>query len=191
VRRGVLALVVLAGLFVAGCGSSSRISSAAVKHLVLTKADLHGPFAPFSQGPTAGLDTQGTARANPERFGRKGGWIVRFRRTAVSKAGAAIVVSTVDVFGDSGGARSDLNAYGHDFARQAKDGLAKRLTVSHLGDRSAAVAVVGPGGGRSFVVAWVERNATASVTAISVGKNLTLGDVVSLARRQQDKLQHA
>jgi hypothetical protein len=189
VRRGVVALAVLGLAVVAGCGSSSRISSADVKHLVLTKADLHGQFQPFSKGPTAGLDTQGTSRSSPGRFGRKAGWVVRFRRIGAAKKGAAIVVSTVDVFGDSGGASSDLEAYGNDFARQAKDGLAERFTVSGLGDKSAAVGVAGPGGGKTFVVAWIERNASASVTAISVGKDITLADVVSLARLQQKRLQ--
>jgi hypothetical protein len=176
---------------VAGCGTSSRISSAEVKHLVLTKADLHGRFETFTEGPTASLDTQGTARADPERFGRKAGWVVRFRRSGTPKTGASIVVSAVDVFGDAGGAKSDLAAYRSDFARQAKNGLAEHLTVTDLGDGSVGASVVGPGGGRTFVIAWVERNASASVTASALGKGLTLDDVLVLARRQQARLQRA
>lgn len=183
---------VLCAVLAAGCGSSSGgISSADAKNLVLRASDLPDGFAPFAEGPTSTLDTQGTARADLQRFGRQGGWVVRLKREGGAKAGPLVVVSTVDVFPGSGGAKSDLDAYARDFARQVDTGLAKRLAVRNLGDEAVAARVAGPGGGSSFVIAWRKRNATGSVTASGLAGKLTLLDVLALARRQEAKLARA
>jgi hypothetical protein len=184
---------VLCAALVVGCGSSSGgISSADAKNLVLRASDLPDGFAPFTEGPTSTLDTQGTARADLDRFGRQGGWVARLKREGgATQAGPLVVVSTVDVFSGSRGAKSDLDAYARDFARQVDTGLAKRVAVRNLGDEAVAARVAGPGGGGSFVIAWRKRNATASVTASGFAGKLTLPDVLVLARRQEAKLARA
>jgi hypothetical protein len=173
---------------VAGCGSSARISGGDVKRLVLTQADLPG-FAAFAEGATSRLDTQGTVRGDLQRFGRRSGWVARFKRVGdAGKAGPALIVSMVDVFKSPSGARADLNAYRDDFARLVVDGLARRVAVQGLGDEVAAAELLGPG--KTFVVAWREANATSSVSATTVRK-LSLGAVLRLARRQEAKLARA
>jgi hypothetical protein len=174
----------LCALVLAGCGhGSSGFSAADTKQLVLKAADLPPGFDSFASGPTASLDVQGTRRSDPQRFGREGGWVERLRRSSP----AWIVVSTADVFRDAKGAESDLTAYGDEFDRQGANGLAKRMRPPRIGDGAIAAQLVAPGGEKGFAVAWTSGNASASVTAIGP-PTLHLGDVVSLARKQQRKL---
>jgi hypothetical protein len=183
VRAALVAFAALCAVLLAGCGHSSTISSSGAKKLVLKAADLPG-FESFASGPTASLDVQGSSRENPRRFGREGGWVERLRRSGP----AWIVVSTADVFHEAKGARSDLAAYSDDFAQMRADGLAKRLVPPKIGDGAIAAELVAPGGEKEFAVAWVSRNASASVTAIGPS-NLHLADVVALVRKQQAKIE--
>jgi hypothetical protein len=187
-RFGPVALALLCAAVAGGCGSSSGISSSHVKELVLTKADLRGEYSRFADGPTATLDTQGTTRADPERFGRQAGWVARFRRADGRRSGALVIASAADVFRSSKGARDDLRAYADDFARQTANGLGKRVVVRGLGESAVGARLSGPGGSASFVIAWVEGNATASVTASGLAEKLGVADVIALARRQEIKL---
>jgi hypothetical protein len=174
---------------VAGCGSSSaKISSEGLKQRVLRPADLAAGYTTFADASTASLDTQGTSRADPGRFGRRAGWVVRLKRAASTKRRPAIVVSAVDVFADAKGAKSDLDAYAHDIGRQAGSGLAKRLSVENLGDGAVAARLTSPGSTVAFTIAWREKNATASITATGFAGKLDFADVVALARRQEAKL---
>jgi hypothetical protein len=184
-------------LVLAACGSgSSKISADQLKSLVLREGDLSASFQSFAEGPTASLDTQGTPRANPQRFGRNGGWVVRFNRpgTAATK-GPLVVVSTVDVFDGVQGAKDDLAAYRAQFDRQIaqQGGSATPVTVRGLGDEAAGVTSVQAGGAsvRFFTIAWRERNATASVTANGFGRRIDMADVLRLARVQERKLTRA
>lgn len=140
-------------------------------------------YVSFASGPTSSLDVQGTTRSDPGRFGRTGGWVERLKRASPP----GIVVSTVDVFRDAKGASADLSAYGDEFARQRESGLAKPASVPGIGDRAIATELVAPGGEKEYAVAWVFRNASASVTAIGP-ESLQLANVVALARKQQAKL---
>jgi hypothetical protein len=178
-------------LLLPGCGRESKISAARSKALALGERDLPAQFEVFVEGPTATLDTQGTPRASLQRFGRKGGWVVRFNRsgTATTK-GPLVVVSTVDVFSDAGGARADLGAYRAQFRRQMADQNARRVGVSGLGDEAVALSSVQPGGKavRSFTVAWRERNATGSMTANGFDGRIQFRDVLRLARIQEARM---
>ena len=179
------ALAALCALLLVGCGHSSpQLSSGAVKKLVLMPQDMPRGYSAFAEGPTASLDVQGTPRASPERFGREGGWVERMRRSSP----AMVVVSTVDVFGDAKGARSDLSAYGDQFAAQRENGLAKRVRPPQVGDGAIAAELLAPGAQKGFAVVWASRNASASVTAIGPAR-LRLADVVALARKQQAKIE--
>jgi hypothetical protein len=174
----------LCALLLAGCGhGSSSLSAADAKNFVLKPGDLPSGFESFASGPTASLDVQGTTRSNLQRFGREGGWVERLRRSSPAR----IVVSTVDVFHDARGAKSDLAAFGDDFALQRENGLAKRVVLPQIGDGAIGAELVAPGGQNGYAVVWVFRNASASVTAI--GSKLDLADVVTLARKQQAKIE--
>jgi hypothetical protein len=182
--------VVLCTVLVAGCGSSSsKISSSNAENMVLKAADLPAGFEAFAKGPTASLDVQGTTRADLTRFGREGGWVERLRREGHGP-GLALVVSTVDVFKDGKGAEADITAYGDELARQRENGLAQRVRPPQLGDGAIGARLSAPGGEQAFTIVWIDRNASASVTAFGFGK-VTLADVAALARRQQAKLAHA
>lgn len=176
---------------VAGCGSSSKLPHTKLDRLVLEQRDLPKAFAAFANGPTAMLDTHGTPRADPQRFGREAGWVARFNRPgSTATKGALVVVSTVDVFDSEDGARRDFDAYGRQFKGQIANRLARSLAVRDLGDEAAALTSVsaGPTRVRTFVIYWRHRNGTASVTANGFDRNLSFADALALARRQQEKL---
>jgi hypothetical protein len=180
-------------LALAACGSTDTISADAAKTLVLSERDLPAHFAAFADGPTATLDTQGTPRADLERFGRKGGWVARFNRPGSAQTnGPLVVVSTADVFGGEGGAKADLGAFRQQFGEEiARRPVGARLVrVPALGDDVAAITSKQEGSPavRFFTVAWRERNASASITASGFADRIRLSDVVRLARRQQQKL---
>jgi hypothetical protein len=178
-------LAALCALALAGCGhGSSTLSASDAKDLVLKAVDLPSGYESFTSGPTASLDVQGTTRSNLSRFDRQGGWVERLRRSRPP----LIVVSTVDVFRDAKGARSDVAAYGEEFARMRADGLARRVGPPRVGDGAIAAGLVAPGGQKEFAVVWAFRNASASLTVIGPAK-LHLADVVALARKQQAKLE--
>lgn len=186
-------------LLVSACSSESngsKISAGQLESLVLAGSDLPAPFRAFAEGPTATLDTRGTPRADPQRFGRKGGWVARFNRPGTaSTEGPLVVASTVDVFGDTGGAKDDLAAYRAQFSGQVRSqgGTTRLIEVRRLGDQAVGVTSVQPGGTpvRFFTIAWREGNATASVTANGFGGRIQLADVLALARLQERKLARA
>ena len=186
----ILALAVSA-LLTACAGSESKISTSGLKGLVLHQADLKGPFSTVVDGPTARLDVQGTSRSDLHRFDRRGGWVIRLHRPG-SKAtrGPLVVASTVDVFGGSGGAKQDLELFRAQLSRIPGG---TPVSVSNLGDDATAATSVQPGAlaVRSFTIAWRERNAVASVTANGFDGKVSFGDVLRLARRQEEKLAHA
>ena len=178
-------LAALCVLVITGCGhSSATLSASAAKNLVLHEADLGPGYVSFASAPTSSLDVQGTNRSDLARFGRKGGWVERLKRSSPP----GLVVSTVDVFRDHKGASADLSAYGDGLARQRSDALAIRMSAPGIGDGpTIAAELVAPGGQKEYSVAWTFRNASASVTAIGP-QSLHLADVVALARKQQAKL---
>ena len=186
-----LAVVLLAGCFVSGCGSGGpKIPDENLGRLVLHAADLPRSFAPFYNGPQAKIDVTGPARSDPTRFGRKGGWVARFHRGGGrGTPGPLVVVSSVDVFGSSGNANDDLDAYKADFDRQAAVAT-RTLHPPRIGDETVGVTYVQPGplAIRFFTIAWRYRNATAAVTAEGFGNRIRLGDALKLARRQQRRL---
>jgi hypothetical protein len=189
-------VVLACALLCSACGSGSEISAGHLKSLVLADSDLGAPFQLFAEGPTAILDTRGTTRADPKRFGREAGWVARFNRagTAATK-GPLVVVSTVDVFGDAGGGKDDFEAYRAQFQRQIaqQGGSTKLVQIRRLGDEAVGVSSLQPGSPavRFFTIAWRERNATASIAANGFGGRIELGDVLRLARAQENKLSRA
>jgi hypothetical protein len=180
--------VTLVLLPAAGCGSSGpKVDASAQTRLVLQRADLPKPFTPFYVGPQLMAD-QTPARADPKRFGRKGGWIARYRRAGSRRTpGPLIVVSRVDVFGDASGAKKDLDRYRSDFAAP----FAKRVHAPRLGAEAIAI-VSGQGSGatavRTYAIAWREGNATAELEANGFARRFSLSDASKLARKQDARL---
>lgn len=174
-----------------GSGGGSKIASTGLQGLVLRESDLGAPFSTVVAGPTASLDVQGTPRSDLHRFDRRGGWVIRLNRPGTkSTRGPLVVASTVDVFGGSGGAKQDLELFRAQLSRIPGS---KPVSVSKLGSDATAVTSIQPGGlpVRSFMVAWRDRNAVASVTANGFDGKITWRDVLRLARRQERKLANA
>lgn len=189
-RRLLLIPVVVAVAFgVAGCGGGATISQDRLSGLVLQPRDLPRPFSSFFDGRQSKLDATSSVRANPSRFGRKDGWISRFRRPGSTQtSGPLVVVSRADLFGNSGGAKTDLHAYAYEFAHEPGPG--HRLKPPQLGDQAIGETFIQPGPNpvRFVVVAWRYRNVSASVSAEGFDGRIGLGDAVRLARLQQRRI---
>ncbi len=186
-------LALLLVLAAVGCGGSNRIAAGDAESLVLRPRNLPAAFSPFYDGPIVRLDTMGTVRSDPQRFGRKGGWIVRYRRAGSAKTrGPLVVESRADVFGSESGAKQDLDAYRHVFDRViSRSGRAARLVrVPVIGDDAVAMTTIQQGLGkvRFYTVAWRDRNATASVSINGFAPGVTLADAVALARAQERRV---
>jgi hypothetical protein len=191
-RRGVLLLAMAAVICgVSACGGAATIPVQRLSSLVLTEHDLPRPFSSFFVGRQSSLDATSDVRSDPARFGRKDGWIARFRRSgSANTSGALVVVSRADLFGDSGGAKEDLKAYAYEFAREPGAGQ-RELTPPPIGDQAIAETYIQPGTKpvRFVVVAWRYRNVSASVSA--EGFDVRPGDVFRLARLQQRRIARA
>jgi hypothetical protein len=186
-RRPVIALLASTALVcaVSACGGEATIPEGRLSGLVLRDRDLPPAFSPFSVGPQSSVDATSPLREDPTRFGRKGGWIARYRRSgSVSTRGALVVVSRADLFGDSGGAQKDLQEYSTELANEP-GATPHALKLPRLGDQAYGETFFQPGAHpvRYVVIAWRYRNVTASVEA--EGFHLRTADVVALAQRQQ------
>jgi hypothetical protein len=182
-------------LLVAACGSSggSKISDTQVQKLVLQDRDLPKAFGSFADGATMSLDVQGTPRRDLARYGRKAGWVARYHRSgSPSTPGPLVVASMVDVFDSAGGAKKDFAAYVVELDRQSSRG-AHPIDLPQLGDAAVGVTSLQASSNpvRTYVIAWRERNATASLTAMGFDRRLSLAGVVALARRQEKRMQSA
>ena len=174
----------------AGCGSSgAKIPTSKLSKLVLQPADLPKGFTPFYVGHQLSADQPGT-RSDPRRFGRKGGWIGRYRRggTAQTK-GPLVVASRADLFEDSSGAQRELELS----RRQLMNPSARRVRVGELGDQAFGVTVLQPGSVaiRNYAIVWREANATAELELTGFEGGLTLSNALSLARKQEARLRAA
>jgi hypothetical protein len=188
VRR--LAVVLLA-LAVAGCGSSSAtISAKKLPSLVLSAKDVGSAYSEFANGKQSRIDLHAGPRQDPQRFGRRGGWIARYRRAGgtLETRGPLVVESRADLFPSSGAAKKDLDAYVKEYAMLTSSVGGARLDDPSVGDGAVAFRY-GSGGDNFFVVAWRDANATASV--VVEGAKVSLRDAVSLARKQEARIARA
>jgi hypothetical protein len=179
-------------ILAAGCGGSDGkdVARADLRKLVLTRNDVGPPFSPFYIGRQTRLDNQGTARADPKRDGRLGGWVARFHRGGTpTTRGPLVVESRADAFGSSAGARADLDALRSLFEATA-GGHERRLRITDLGAAAVADTYVQPGAVpvRFVRIAWRDRNVTASVVANGFEGGLSPSAVVVLARLQERRI---
>jgi hypothetical protein len=190
-RHRVFALlcVVLSAL-VSGCMSDQapKVDASALPSLVLQPDDLGERFVRFAEGRIARADFQPGPRAEPTRFERVDGWKARYRLEETgSPPGPLVVVSMADVFGDEGGAKRDLDASREEFelARGAAVGVARTVDVPTVGVETFGTSLE-QAGVFYYTIAWRFENVTASV--LVQGFELSVEDVVALARKQQQRI---
>jgi hypothetical protein len=173
---------------VAGCahGGGPEIVQQSLPSLVLQPSDLASTFTRFDVGRIAKLDVHPGPRADPHRFGRKGGWKARYKRSgSPTTRGPLVVESRADLFDGAGGAAKDLDAYEEEF-RQA----GRSLGQPRLGAEARAMTFR-QGTVLFFTVAWRERNATGSVLVEGFEGHVVLGDALALARKQEARISAA
>jgi hypothetical protein len=190
VRVCLLSAALAATVLTAGCGSTSKstIPESKLSRIVLQKKDLPKAFSPFYLGPQVRAD-QSASRSDPTRFGRTGGWIVRFRRGGSLKTeGPLVVASRADLFKDADGAKQDFALYRDELPAQGT-----RVDVGGLGAEAIGLSTVQRGtlSVRSFTIAWRQANATAELDVNGFEGRLTLEDAVALARKQERRLADA
>jgi hypothetical protein len=182
-QRRLIALAVVAAL--AGCGGSqSLVPTQKLPQLVLQPGDLPPAFEQFDGGRQVRLDAPPGPRADASRFGRENGWKARYHRGGgASTRGPLVVSSLADLFAQASGAEDDLDAYREQLA--AVPG-ARLLADPQLADGAVASSSEQAGGGRTYTVAWRDRNVTASLTVD--GFHVALGDALRLARAQERRI---
>jgi hypothetical protein len=190
--RAINAVVLLVTLTIAGCsgGEEQAVPTERLSRLVLQPADLSSAYLRFDEGEQGRADAPQGARADPGRFGREGGWKARYRRPGpATTRGPLVIESRADVFVGDDGAKKDFEALAQDIAAT---GTAEKLEAPSVGDETIAVTLVQPAQPRPvrfFTVAWRYRNVTATI--VLNGFDVSLGDAVSLARKQQRRIANA
>ena len=185
------ALSVIAMAFSLACETPKLVPKEQLQQLVLTERDAPTGFVSFYNGPQVRLDDQGTARSDPARFGRQGGWIVRLRQSDPSVTrGEQVIESRADVFAGADGARSDLDLYRRVFSSTSGDAL-QNVAAPLVGEEAIAITftMASQRPVRFFRIAWRYRNLTASVLVQGFEGELSLDDAVSLARAQQRRIE--
>jgi hypothetical protein len=185
VARALPVLALVLGL--AGCSSGqAEFATARLPTLVLQPGDLGPDVSQFDYGRQVSADAHPGARGDPQRFGRLGGWISRYKRDGTAKTpGPLVVESRADLFPSPGAAGKDLDAYAEEYS--ALPG-ARELAEPHVGDEARAFEIR-QGQLSYYLVAWRDSNATASVNV--QGLSLTAGEAFALARKQQARINAA
>lgn len=178
--------LLVALLAAAGCGGGD-VTEDELRSVVLQKRDLPPLFVRFDYGPIRAIELTGM-RADPERFGRIGGWKARYRRRGtLTTEGPLVVESTADAFESVEGAQRDLRALDRELRGR------RRIPVE-LGDESFAAMsrqVSGISRVRFYTIVWREGNASASLTVNGFDGRLRLEHALVLARKQDERLSEA
>jgi hypothetical protein len=193
--RGILSAL-LAGavaLAAAGCMSDdddeAAIERRQLPQLVLQPRDLPDMWTQFDAGRQLRADAPPGERNDPSRFGRVEGWKARYRRPgSATTAGPLVIESRADLFEDSGGAESDLEA-----AKQALGASGRPFDAPELGDESYAVTAGDETAGsvRFFTIVWRHANVLATLNVNGFHGRVQPADVVELARKQQARIARA
>ena len=190
-------LALLALTFACSGGGESDdepiVAAAKMRSVVLQPADFPQVFTRFDEGPVRFADTPPGPRGDPQRFGREGGWIARYRRHGSPETeGPLVVESRVDVFEGVDGAKEEFDAYREELASQSGLGV-RRLEPQGLGTDALGISS-GEGAVanslRTFRVVWRDGNVTASLNINGLG-GLRLAHVLELARKQQQRIERA
>lgn len=199
-RRGfaTCAAVTILALIV-GCagGDSERIEVRELRRLVLQPSDLPATFERFDYGALTLNDANPGPRSDPSRFEREGGWKARYKQAgSPATAGPLIVESKLDAFEDERGAERDLAAYAQEFdqAVAAAAGRAKLVRPPTIGDGAIAITTEQASGVNRvlfFTVVWRRANVSALIGVTGFGGKVSLADAVSLARKQDGRIERA
>lgn len=176
-----------------GDGDERTVAASQLHLIVLQPADLPSVFTRFAEGPVRFADTPPGPRGDPQRFGRQGGWIARYRRGgSPATEGPLVVESRVDVFEEEDGAREEFDAYRDELEAQVGAG-ARWLEPPGLGSDAVGIAPADggvPNSVRFFRLAWRDGNVAASL-AVNGFQGLRLAHVLGLARKQQRRISAA
>ena len=181
--RREFALVAVALL--AGCmGDSGAVSATALPRLVLQPVDLSGSFERFDEGKLASADQPEGRRAEPDRFGRRGGWKARYRRRGgVEIRGPLVIESRADLFDSNGGAQDELDAIAAELSVEPGDrGVGDEAVLS------STMQAGFPRPLRTVTVTWRSENVVAAVTVNGFQGRLHDSDALRLARLQQARI---
>jgi hypothetical protein len=192
--KGVSGAVLISGLVLlfTACGGESEVSARQLRSLVLQPRDLPRDYLRFDVGPIAPIELHAGPREDASRFGRKGGWKARYKRSGSARRnGPLLVVSMIDLFDSRDGAKADLAAYDEEFGSMPR---ARRLKITGVGDTATGVTFTRGSGRytiRFYRIAWREANTTASVSVDGSEGALSLSDASALARKQETRIRRA
>ena len=160
---------------------------------MLQPQDLPRVFVRFDEGRQVIADNPGGGRSDPTRFGRQDGWKARYHRQGTPRTPGPIVVeSRVDLFESASGAEDDLEAARSDLTEGEIEW--QPIDEPGLGDESFAATLVEGGDGsgfRYYQVYWRDDNVTAFLNVNGFEERLPLGDVLELARKQEERISTA
>lgn len=181
-------VVAVTAASLSGCmGDATSVPAAALSRIVLQPADVSGAFDRFDEGRLALADQPEGRRAQPDRFGRTGGWKARYRRRGGAEIRGPIVIeSRADRFGSSGGAEQELDAIAGEVAADVSD--------RGLGDEALVASSTQPGFPRKLrnvTIAWRSANVVAVLTVSGFQGRLRDADALRLARLQQARIDAA
>jgi hypothetical protein len=142
---------------------------------VLQRGDLPSGYTEIGSGKQNPFTANSV---DPKRYGRKGGWFADYRRPPGATAGALIVQSAADVFGDAKGAGRELDA---DRARFK----AIAAPAPRLGEEAIAARLQGSGKTAALIYtfAWRRANVTSFLAVTGLAGKLNRAQAVMLARR--------
>ncbi len=189
-----LVWVLAAAAVLGGCGfgggeeqvataTVARVAAGDAAGLVLQAGDLSTSWDAFDVGPETRTDI-GSGR------GADAAWKARYRRSGATTArGPLLVDSRASVFPDAASAAADLDALERDFARFVPG--ARRTDAPELGDAAVAAThleAAAAGAVRFHFLAWRQANVVSILVASGFDEQMTLDDVVALARAQERRV---
>jgi hypothetical protein len=193
-----IAVLSLGALVLAACsggGGGHAIGSRDLPKLLLQREDVSSIFKRLEAGPETIADLGGN-EANGTRFGREGGWKARYRRVRdVSAPGAYILDSRAEVFKGSDGASKSFDSVRS--AIEKSPLLVPRhveIFTPNVGAEAFGATVVQRPGRRAVrlvTIIWRNGNVKASLSANGFADQLSVDDVVALARAQDRHIRDA
>lgn len=191
-RTATLCVAVLA---LSACGGSSgkKLSESELSRLVVQQRDVP-TMTRFANGREVLAEQSPVLGRDPARFGRQGGWIVRYRQAhGVHPRGPLTLASGIEAFGKSSGAADFLSKVKElDDANLASSGFA-RADAGGIGDVGFAYASRPRGGDavKFVTVVWRNGRFVGSVSASGYKDRMTTASVLELARQQNATIENA
>lgn len=177
----------------AGCGShaAAPLPDRQLAKLVLQPSDVPN-LERFANTREVSSEQSPALGGDPERFGRQGGWVARYRGSGAAN-GPLLLASTVEMFDAADGAGK---FFGEQRTRDKRVEAATGLTsvdIPRVGDESYAYATphARPGTIRTVLVTWRDGRFVATALANGFAERMPVGVVPALVRRQDRRLAEA